>query len=176
MTMDSDLREKLEDARATLADLVVRLQAYESLAEALDSANNQLRQTAGDTSELVKSAGATQVSLAQTLEKIQGVMDVLSQLDPAPVISRVEIAQTSIAATVADTADRVSTAVQEHTAALHEAVTSGNESTREHVDTVASAISAQRAQDAKFLKIVGVATLLAAGTAAVISVLAVVSP
>ena len=118
MTMDADLREKLEDARATLADLVVRLQAHESLAEALDSANNQLRQTAGDTSELVKSAGATQVSLAQTLEKIQGVMDVLSQLDPAPVMSRVEIAQTSIAATVADTADRVSIAVQEHSAAL----------------------------------------------------------
>lgn len=168
MTMDADLSEKLEDARATLANLAMRLGKHDSLAESLTNANRQLGQAAADTSGLVRSAHATQESLAQSLERIQSVMDVLNRLDPAPVLSSLESAQTSI--------NNIAALVQEQSEALREAITSSSQATQQHLETVTSAISIQQARNARFLRIVGVITLLAATTAAVISIITVASP
>ena len=151
MTMDANLRERLEDTRAILDELLVRLQAHDSLAGSLSDANRQLNQTAENTSDLVRSARATQAALTTALEKIQEVMDVLTRLDPAPVISGVESAESSIRASVTESFDQLKIILQEHATALQNAAADA-QTTREHLDTVASRLSDTLQEQAAVLR------------------------
>ena len=131
MSLADDLRDKLEQTTANLANLAQKLDDVESLGESLREASGGLAQTSSGISELAASARAAQESLGATLKALEQVTSAMMRLEPAVITSAIQATDTSIKAAIKDRSKELSLLVSEQSQAISQSIVANREVTQQ---------------------------------------------
>lgn len=120
MSLNNDIREKIDEAKGSLTKLNKRLHEAEHLQETLRRANQGLDQAITEILQLAASSRLSQESLGTTIKALNEAAKAMMELKPASIDAAIKTTETSITAAVEDHAKVISDQLEAINQSIHE--------------------------------------------------------